>query len=180
MADITTLVQLMQKQMEAQQKQMEELINRLAPLPGGSATSNVTSTPVSIPNFTSFDPTTELWKDYLARFNTFILANSVRDEKIAQVFLTNQTTSIYKSISTLASQESTPKEISELTMTDIGKYMENQYDPKRFVIRERFKFWSSMQRKPRETIPELTARIRQDAITCDFAAITHPLHLFSG
>ncbi|XP_045117643.1 uncharacterized protein K02A2.6-like [Portunus trituberculatus] len=64
--------------------------------------------------------------------------------------------------------------VNELTMKDIGQYMENQYDPKRFVIRERFKFWSSMQHKPGETIPELAARIRQDATTCDFASIKDP------
>ena len=46
--------------------------------------------------------------------------------------------------------------------------------PKKFVIRERFKFWSDMQRKPGETIHELAARIRQDAATCDFTSIRNP------
>ena len=173
MAEIATLVELMQQQMVMQQQQMAELVNRLAP-PREGSTVKVAPTPVSIPKFTSFDPTSELWKDYLARFDTFTQANSIPEGKVAQVFLTNQTTSIYKLLSTLASQESTPKMVNDLTMKDIGQYMENQYDPKRFIIRERFKFWSSMQRKPGETIPELAARIRQDATTCDFAAIKDP------
>jgi len=49
--------------------------------------------------------------------------------------------------------------------------MKDQYDPKRFIVRERYKFWSDMGRKPGETIQELAARIRQDAATCDFSSI---------
>ena len=45
----------------------------------------------------------------------------------------------------------------------------------RYVVRERFKFWSEMRRKPGETIQELAARIRQDAVTCDFPRIKDPL-----
>ena len=67
------------------------------------------------------------------------------------------------------------KSIHELTMNDIQTFMAEQFDPKRFVVRERFKFWSDMKRKPGETIPELASRIRQDAATCDFQSIKHPL-----
>uniref|UniRef100_A0A5S6Q499 Reverse transcriptase domain-containing protein n=1 Tax=Trichuris muris TaxID=70415 RepID=A0A5S6Q499_TRIMR len=43
-------------------------------------------------------------------------------------------------------------------MENIAEFMENQYDPRRFVVRERFKFWSDMQQ----------------AATCDFASIKDP------
>ena len=52
--------------------------------------------------------------------------------------------------------------------------MEGHFDPKRFVIRERFKFWSEMKRKPGESIQELVTRIRQDAAKCDFSSIVDP------
>ena len=93
---------------------------------------------------------------------------------MAQVFLTNQTTATYKLLSTLAGQEAVPKYVNELTVVEVAAYMENQFDPKRFVVRERFKFWSDMERKPGETIQELASRIRQDAAKCDFASITDP------
>ena len=48
--------------------------------------------------------------------------------------------------------------------------MKDLYDPKRFIVREQFKYWSDMQRKAGENIHELAARIRQDAATCDFSA----------
>ena len=86
----------------------------------------------------------------------------------------------------LASQQSPPKEINKLSMEEIAEFMKIQYDPKRFVIRERFMFWSDMNRKPGESIPELAARIRQDAVNCDFQSIkrstgrsaAYPFHMF--
>ena len=37
-----------------------------------------------------------------------------------------------------------PKDINKLSMQEITDYMKEQFDPKRFIIRERFKFWSDM------------------------------------
>ena len=78
-------------------------------------------------------------------------------------------------LSNLAAQQQPVKSIHELTMNDIQTFMAEQFDPKRFVVRERFKFWSDMKRKPGETITELASRIRQDAATCDFQSIKDPL-----
>nr|KAG5702836.1 hypothetical protein BaRGS_001918 [Batillaria attramentaria] len=64
--------------------------------------------------------------------------------------------------------------INSLTMDQIVKFMKEQFDPKLFIVRERFKFWSNMERKPGETLQELAARIRQDAATCDFPSIQDP------
>ena len=38
--------------------------------------------------------------------------------------------------------------------------MKHHFNPKRFIIRERFKFWSEMQHKPGELVLKLAARIR--------------------
>ena len=60
------------------------------------------------PPFPAFDSTAELWKDYLLRFKTFVSANSVPDDKLALVFLTNQTSDTYKLVNNYASQQDTP------------------------------------------------------------------------
>ena len=60
------------------------------------------------PPFPAFDSTAELWKDYLLRFKTFLSANSVPGDKLALVFLTNQTSDTYKLINNYASQQDTP------------------------------------------------------------------------
>ena len=139
----------MEAQQEAQQKQMEDHIDRLAPSPGSSAP--------------------HLY--YLARLHTFSSANSVTKDKMAQIFLTNQTIATYKLLSTLASQQTPPKVTNELVMKDITTFMETQYNPRRFVVRECSKLRSGSTRKPGETVPELAARIRQGASTCDIRSI---------
>ena len=127
-----------------------------------------TSLQGATPSFVQFDPSSKLWTDYWARFCTFVSALSVSNDRKAQIFLT-------KLLSNLASQETPPKSINELTMTEIETYMKHQLDPKRFVVRERFKFWSEMQRKPGESVLELAARIRPAAATCNFTATKNPL-----
>nr|XP_009860205.1 uncharacterized protein LOC104266220 [Ciona intestinalis] len=119
---------------------------------GETATSSV-----AIPSFTSFDSTSELWHDYWSRFTTFTRACCTRNEVGSSFF--DQPNDHYL----------------QASVQYIGAFMKQQFDPKQFVIRERFKVWSNMQRKPGETVQELAARIRQDAGTCDFPSIQNPL-----
>ena len=103
-----------------------------------------------------------------------MVANAVPEQRQAQVFLTNQTAAVYKQLANLATQQTPPKDINKLTMSEIVNFMKEQFDPKLFIVRERLKFWSDMQRKPGKTLQELAARIRQDAATCDFPSIKDP------
>ncbi|KFD47830.1 hypothetical protein M514_11310 [Trichuris suis] len=89
-----------QQQIEAQRRQIEVLLSRL---PVASATPPTLAS--SFLSFAAFDATSELWKDYWARFKTFARANSIPEDKLAQVFLTNQATAIFKLLSTLAGQQ---------------------------------------------------------------------------
>ena len=74
----------------------------------------------------------------------------------------------------MAEQQDPPKAVNELSMENINAFMEQQYDSKRFVVRERFRFWSNMQCKPGETAQELAARMHQEEATCDFTSIRDP------
>ena len=105
-----------------------------------------TALPQTTPKFEAFDSTTELWTDYWSRFSTFTKANSVPDVRVAKVFLTNQTATIYKLLSTLAAQETPPRTVNNLTMNEIQQYMMNEFHPKRFVVRERFRYWNDMKK----------------------------------
>ena len=189
MSEISELILLLNKQHQEQmtvlrdehreqnkqhQEQMTMLQEQLKTLQS-SLNNPRENVPTPMASFQPFDSTSELWTDYLARFRTFVTANSIPDNKQAQIFLTNQSNSVYKMLSNLAAQQQPVKSIHELTMNDIQTFMAEQFDPKRFVVRERFKFWSDMKRKPGETITELASRIRQDAATCDFQSIKDPL-----
>ena len=92
-----------------------------------------------------------------------------------QIFLINQSNFIYKMLSNLAAQQQPVKSIHELTINDIQTFMAEHFDPKRFVERVRFKFWSDMEQKPGKNIPELASRIQQDAATSDFKSVKDPL-----
>ena len=70
----------------------------------------------------------------------FANAHSVPNEEAAKVFLTNQTSTTYKMSSNLAAQETLPKDVNNLTMEQIMNYKKKQFDSKRFVVRERFRF----------------------------------------
>lgn len=203
-AGTAQLIQLLQKQLEAQKQQMEAqqqqmeaqqiaaqrreealleaaqrreeaLQQTLEKVLHGEKKVETASIVMPPPNFEPFDSSCELWPRYWARFQTFVAANSVQEDRMAQIFLTNQTKDVYELLDNLAKQQQPPKELNDLTMDEIVEYMKTQYDPKRFVVHERFKFWSDMRRKPGETLMELAARIRKKAATCDFSSIKDPL-----
>ena len=91
------------------------------------------------------------------------------------MFLTNQTSGTYKLIKNYASQQDVPTTANDMKFSDITDFMSSHYDPTQFTVRERYKFWSTIKRKPGETPTELAARVRQMATTCDFPAIKNLL-----
>ena len=184
-AQIELQSQQHQQQMKLQFQQMEVLLETLKQINANSgnaagsagtlpenSVSAVRPSPYSVPSFTAFDSTAELRTDYYSRFLTFIKAHSVPETKIAQIFWTNQTVSMYKLLQNLAPQQQPSININESDMETLAQFMAEQYNPKLFVIRERYKFWSDLSRKYNESVTELAARIRQDAVTCDFCSIT--------
>ena len=164
--------------MDQQAQQMQNLLKILDVQKRGTGEDDSSAhlpqlSTAAIHPFAAFDSTSELWPDYWSRFYTFVVASAVPEQRQA-VFLTNQTAAVYKQLANLATQQTPPKDINKLTMPEIVNFMKEQFDPKLFIVRERFKFWSDMQRKPGETLQELAARIRQDAATCDFPSIEDP------
>ena len=183
MSETAQLLELLQQQHKEQmtilQEQNKALVAALTtasqPKDSGLTTASQPKDSGMIPKFTPFNTTEELWGDYWDRFCTFIQVHSIPEAKQAQVFLTNQTSVLYKLISSYASQLSPSKEVNQLMLKEIQVYMKEQFDPTIYVVRERYKFWSDMKRKPGETVHELAARIRQDAVMCDFTSIADPL-----
>ena len=117
-----------------------------------SSTHHPQLSTAAIPPFAAFDSTSELWPDYWSSLCTFVVASVVPEQRKAQVFLTNQTAAVYKQLANLATQQTQSKDINELSMLEIVDFMKEQFDPKLFIVPERFKFWSDMQRKPGETL----------------------------
>ena len=110
-------------------------------------------------------------------FKTVVSANSVPDDKLALVFLTNQTSDTYKLINNYALQQDTPTTADNMQFSDIAEFMSQHYDPTKFTVRSERDTSSgaAYKRKPGETPTELVARVRQMATTCDFPDIKNPL-----
>ena len=130
MSEISELILLLNKQHQEQmavlrgehQEQMSMLQEQLKILQS-SLNNPRENVPTPMASFQPFDSTSELWTDYLARFRTFVTAYSIPDNKQAQIFLTNQSNSVYKM---LAAQQQPVKSIHELTMNDIQTFMAEQ------------------------------------------------------
>ena len=78
-----------------------------------------------IPIFALFDPTSELWKDYIVRFETFVGSNSIPETKYAQVFLTSQSPTVYELLDPSAGQQMPPIQGNDLSVTQIWEFMED-------------------------------------------------------
>ena len=85
------------------------MLQKLSPEGVDNEATMVVANMSTTPSFQPFDATSELWTDYYARFCTFIGAHAVQDRRKAQVFLTNQSATIYKLLENLAKQQLPPK-----------------------------------------------------------------------
>ena len=167
-----------QQQMAQQQQQLEQQRKDTQRQMGELVEAYMTRqerTAVSIPEFSAFDSTQELWQDYWSRYVNFLAVHSIPKEKAAQAFLNSQSRRTYKVLANVASQMKPPRSVHELSLDEIEGFMRVQYDPSKFIVRERYNFWREMKRKPGENIQELANRIRDDAVSCDFPAIKDPL-----
>ena len=146
MANIAELVKVMQKQIQLQREQMQkqdeqhkqQLVIMQQQMEDTRKAGGTMAPQHQTPPFPAFDSTAELWKDYLLRFETFVNANSVPDEKKALVFLTNQTSGTYKLITNYASQQDVPTTANAMKFSDITGFMSSHYDPTQFTVRKRY------------------------------------------
>ena len=118
-----------QEQMQTLQDQNQKLLAALT-----TSTQSGGNTVVTIPSFTPFDSSNELWSDYWAWFITFTGVHSIPEAKQAQVFLTNQTSVTYKLLSIYASQLTPSKDINQMNIAEIVDYMKTQFDPTRYIV----------------------------------------------
>ena len=139
MAEAADFIKLMQKQQYEYRQQQEENKKLIELLPQSLQQKQETAAN-AVPAFPGFDPSAELLTDYIDRFNTFIAARPIHQGRIAGTFLTNQQPTLYKQMSNMASQLPTPKQINGLSMDEILEFFKDQYDPKRFIVRERYMY----------------------------------------
>ena len=171
----TNLEELMEKMVEAitaKDEQIKKLLENMdKPKPVAEAA------PVAVPKISinEFQHTEELWSDYIKRFETAATACKLPEDLKAATFLSKQSRDVYKELDVYATQLANPKTADGLTYSEITTYMNKQYSPQKYEIRERFNYWTDIKRKPGESPRELATRIRQMANKCNFKDIKDPL-----
>ena len=76
-------------------------------------------------------------------------------------------------LTTMVQQRTPERNINDLNIDEILTLMSEQYDPAKYVVQKRYKFWSDMTRKKDKYF---VASLRQEAILCDFQSIKHHLN----
>ena len=126
--------------------------------------STMAATP-TIGHMQEFNPETETVTAYIERFQMFVSANSIADDKLVPTLLTVVGSTHYTLIRGLISPE-LPKDKSFDELVDVLK---KHYDPEPIIIAERFHFYERRQ-KPTESIANYLATLRRLASRCEFGA----------
>ena len=162
------------EQAERQQADMKPMLQLLAkPAQSGQVLQPATTS--ATPTFSPFDSTSELWQVIGRGFSPLrelMLFQMTAKRRFFSPTSRRQCTSYFQ---TLLHKKRRRGKSTILRWIRSWRTWGMQFDPTRFVIRQRFKFWTTMQRRPGESIEELDAGICQAAATCDSCFHCRPL-----
>ena len=113
------------------------------------------ATSPTIGHMQEFNPDTETVTAYLERFQMFVSANSIAEEKLVPTLLTVVGSTPYTLIRGLVSPE-LPKDKS---FNELVSILKKHYDPEPIIIAERFHFYERQQ-KPNKSIVDYLATLR--------------------
>ena len=103
--------------------------------------------------------------EYHQRFLLYCTANNIVDaDKMKAIFLTTVGGTTYSILSNLVS----PVKPQDKTLDELITLLKNQYEPRKIVIAERFKFYKRQQ-KEGESSANYLAELRRLAKDCEFA-----------
>lgn len=119
----------------------------------------------TIGQMTEFNPSNETVTAYLERFQLFVTANGISDDKKVPTLLTVVGATQYALIRGLVS----PALPKDKTFDELVALLKKHFDPQPIVIAERFHFYQRNQ-KPGESITNYLASLRKLASTCAFGA----------
>ena len=112
----------------------------------------------------SFNPSTEDWNAYSERFDQYVIANDIKDEKkIVATFLTTIGSKTYNVLRDLLA----PAKPSEVKLEVLVKTLRDHYEPKPIVIAERFHFHKREQHEG-EGVAAYSAALKKCSEHCAF------------
>ena len=112
----------------------------------------------------SFNPSIEDWNAYSERFEQYVIANDIKDEKkIVATFLTTIRSKTYNVLRDLLA----PAKPSEVKFEELVKTLRDHYEPKPIVIAERFHFHKREQHEG-EGVAAYSAALKKCSEHCAF------------
>lgn len=117
----------------------------------------------TIGHMQEFVPENESVTAYLERFQLFVAANAIEDDKLVPTLLTVIGSAHYSLIRGLVA----PALPKNKTFDELVGLLKKHYDPEPIIIAERFHFYQRSQ-KPSESITNYLANLRRLASRCEF------------
>ena len=118
----------------------------------------------TIGSIESFDSAQGDWNAYYERFEQYVIANEIKDEKkIVAVFLTSIGSTTYNLLRDLKS----PAKPSEFKLADLADTLRNHFSPKPIIIAERFHFHKREQHEG-EGVTDYCAALKKCSERCEF------------
>ena len=118
-----------------------------------------------IGNIGAFDEKSEKFSDYADRFEAYVAANDIDNEKKVNVFLAVIGPDAYKLLKNLCD----PENPNTKTFRRLSQLLQEHFEPTPIVIAERHKFWTASQEES-ESVSEFVVRLKKLASTCSFGA----------
>ena len=111
-----------------------------------------------------FDPAGDDWSlYYVERFEHFVLANGIKDERKLHMLLALVSAQTYRLLTNLVA----PKKPGEHTYAQVKEKLKAHLKPKPIKIAKRFRFYKRQQ-EPSEKMADYIAELRRLATTCEF------------
>ena len=112
-----------------------------------------------------FDENTEEFVDYAGRYEAFMVANEIAEDRQVHVFLAVVGPQAYKLLKNLCD----PDNPNGKSYEDLKQILQAHYEPAPIVIAERHKFWTASQEE-NESVSDFVVRLKKLASTCSFGA----------
>ncbi|XP_077548577.1 uncharacterized protein LOC144161886 [Haemaphysalis longicornis] len=131
---------------------------KMATAPASIITSNFGKLP-------EFQPDSGNIYFYLERFELFVTANDIPEEKKLQLLLTAIGEKVYVTLHSLL----LPKTPSKVTFEEAISVLKKHYAPKSSVVTERYRF-NQRKQEAHESVTEFVVELKKLAATCEFGA----------
>jgi len=112
-----------------------------------------------------FDENTEQFADHAVRYEAFMVANEIAENRQVHVFLAVVGPRAYK----LLKNQCDPENPNSKSHEELKQILQAHYEPAPIAIAERHKFWTASQEE-NESVSDFVVRLKKLASTCGFGA----------